>query len=57
MIVEVSGSAKAINAADWLKNKGWKFDLTLACNDPFSGRFNFTIPDRNHALLFKLCWV
>jgi len=57
MIITINGALKALGAASWLDNKKWKYSLDINANDPFSDKFNFDIPNNNHALLFKLCWI
>jgi hypothetical protein len=52
--IQIKGHGPAVRAATWLKDKGWKYELGLTNNNPFNAIYHISIPDNEHAMIFKL---
>lgn len=52
--MQIKGHGPAVNAATWLKNKGWQYNIGLTNNNPFNAIYHISIPNREHAMIFKL---
>lgn len=52
--MKIKGHGAAVQAALWLKNKGWKYEISLTNNNPFNAIYNISISNREQAMIFKL---
>ena len=52
--LQINGHGSAIKAATWLKAKGWEYNIALSSNNPFNAIYHISIPNREHAMIFKL---
>ena len=52
--IKIKGHGPAIQAATWLKNKGWHYTIKLSNNNPFSAIYDISISNREQAMIFKL---
>ena len=52
----VRGASRAVEAAKWLKERGWAYSVQVMNNNPFAGLYDFQLNNKEHAMLFKLTW-
>ena len=52
--MKIKGHGPAVEAATWLKNKGWQYTMKLSSNNPFSAIYDIGISNREQAMIFKL---
>mgnify|MGYP000849502297 FL=1 len=52
----ITGASRAVEAANWLKQKGWEYSVEVKNNSPFSGIYNFTLNNTEQEFIFKLTW-
>jgi hypothetical protein len=52
----ITGASRAVEAANWLKQKGWEYSIEVKNNSPFSGIYNFMLNNTEQEFIFKLTW-
>jgi hypothetical protein len=52
----IQGASKAVAASNWLKERGWEFNVNVKNNNPFSGLYDFQLNNKEQEFIFKLTW-
>jgi len=52
----ITGATRAVEAAKWLKERGWEYTVNVMNNNPFAGVYHFQLNNKEQAMLFKLTW-
>jgi hypothetical protein len=55
-LIVITGPSRAIEAANWLKKRGWNYTVQVANNSPFSGVYHFQLNNKEQEMLFRLTW-
>ncbi len=55
-MTSIMGASRAVEAAEWLKQKGWEYKVEVRNNSPFSGVYDFTLNSTEQEFIFKLTW-
>jgi hypothetical protein len=54
--ITITGPRRAIDIANWLKDKNFNYKLTSEPNNPFNGKYTLSFNDYEQAVITSLTW-